>query len=119
MTPFGRFCFNRLPFGINSAPELFHKRMNQVIEGTHGFLCIFDDILVHGKTLGEHDQNLDNTLQKLQEANLTLNKDKCESAQTSVNFVGNIVDSGGVRTDPEKVEAVLQMKTPKDQSELQ
>ena len=55
--------------------------MNQVLEGTHGFLCIFDGILVHGKTLEEHDQNFDNTLQKLQD-NLTLNKDKCDFAQT-------------------------------------
>ena len=92
--------------------------MNQVLEGTQGFLCIFYDILVHGKTLEEHDQNLDKTLQKLQEANLTLNKDKCEFAQTSVKFVGNIVDSDGVRADPEKVEAILQMKAPTDQTEL-
>ena len=64
-TSFGRFCFNRLPFGISSAPEHFQKRMNQVLEGTQGFLK-------------EHDQNLDNTFQKLLEANLTLNKDRCE-----------------------------------------
>ena len=92
--------------------------MNQVLEGTQGFLCIFDDILVHGKTLEEHDQNLDNTLKKLQEANLTLNKDKCEFALTSVKFVGDIVDSDGVRADLEKVEAILQMKAPTDQTEL-
>ena len=92
--------------------------MNQVLEGTQGFLFIFYDVLVHGKTLEEQDQNLDNTLQKLQEANLTLNKDKCEFAQTSVKFVGNIVDSDGVRADPEKVKAILQMKAPKDRTEL-
>ena len=118
ITPFGRFCFNRLPFGISSAPEHFQKRMNQVLEETQGFLCIFDDILAHEKTLEEHDQNLDNTLQKSQEAILTLNKDKFEFAQASVKSVGNIVDSDGVRADPEKVEAILQMKAPKDQTEL-
>jgi len=48
ITPFGRFCFNRLPFGISSAPELFQKRMSFALEGLEGVICLMDDILVHG-----------------------------------------------------------------------
>ena len=77
ITPFGRFCFNRLPFGISSAPEHFQKRITQVLEGTDGVLCQMDDILVYGKSVGEHNQHLEATLHKLQEANLTLNEEKC------------------------------------------
>ena len=118
ITPFGRFCFNRLPFGISSAPEHFQKRISQVLEGTDGALCQMDDILVYGKSVGEHNQHLEATLHKLQEANLTLNEEKCEFSKLSVEFLGTLVDSEGVHVSPKKVEAILKMKTPQDQTEL-
>ena len=118
MTPFGRFCFNRLPIGISSAPEHFQKRISQVLEGTEGALCQMDDILVYGKSVKEHDEHLEATLLKLQKANLALNEEKCEFSQPSVEFLGTVIDSKGVQVDPKKIEAILQMETPKDQSEL-
>ncbi len=58
ITPFGTFCFNKLPFGISSAPEHFQKRMNVVLEGLQGVVCLTDDVLVHGKTPEDHDTHL-------------------------------------------------------------
>ncbi len=46
VTPHGRFCFNKLPFGISSAPELFHRRINGILDGLDGVICTMDDILV-------------------------------------------------------------------------
>ena len=48
ITPFGRFCFNRLPFGITSAPEHFQRRMSEILRGLDGVVCLIDDILVYG-----------------------------------------------------------------------
>ena len=48
ITPFGRFCFSKLPFGISCAPELFQRRMNQMLEGVEGVVCLVDDVLVFG-----------------------------------------------------------------------
>ena len=118
ITPFGRFCFNPLPFGISSAPEHFQKRISQVLEGTEGALCQMDDILVYGKSVKEHGEHLEATLLKLQKANLTLNEERCEFSKPSVEFLGTVIDSKGVQVDPKKVEAILHMETPKDQSEL-
>ena len=55
ITPFGRFCFNRLPFGITSAPEHFQRRMSQILGDLEGVICLVDDILVSGKTPAEID----------------------------------------------------------------
>ena len=49
ITPFGRFCFKRLPFGIKSAPEFFQKKMSELLTGLEGVVCLMDDILVGGK----------------------------------------------------------------------
>ena len=55
ITPFGRFCLNKLPFGVSSAPETFQHHMNNVFSGFPGVLCHVDDILVYGKDSTEHE----------------------------------------------------------------
>ena len=77
-----------------------------------------DDILVYGKSVGEHNQHLEATLHKLQEAHLNLNEDKCDFSKPSVEFLGTLINSEGVHVSPKKVEAILEMKTPQDQTEL-
>ena len=49
LTPFIRFCYNKLPFGIASAPEHFQHRVNTLLEGLPGVVCHIDDILIYGK----------------------------------------------------------------------
>ena len=55
ITSFGRYCFNKLPFGISSAPELFQRRMSTILEGLDGVLCQPDDVLIFGANKEEHD----------------------------------------------------------------
>ncbi|XP_046849610.1 uncharacterized protein K02A2.6-like [Xenia sp. Carnegie-2017] len=71
ITPFGRFCFNRMPFGIKSAPEHFQKRMKQMLEKQDGQVSTIDDVLVHGKTKNEHDSRLKAVLKKFDNAGVT------------------------------------------------
>ena len=56
LTHFGRYKFNKLPFGICSAPEVFQKRMSWILQGLEGVLCLIDDVLVFGRTEAEHMQ---------------------------------------------------------------
>ena len=66
LTPWGRYAFNKLPFGISSAPEHFQKRMNDLLSDIPGVLCHVDDVLVSGETKEIHDQRLHEVLQRLQ-----------------------------------------------------
>ena len=118
ITPFGRYCFHRLPFGISSAPEHFQKRMSRILEGTDGVVCMMDDILGFGVDQDEHDRRLRKVLQKLREAGVTLNREKCVFSVPSVKFIDQIVGRGGVRTDPGKVSAILEMKAPTNVGEV-
>lgn len=118
ITPFGRFCFRRLPFGITSAPEHFQRRMLEILEGLDGVTGMVDDVLVHGKTQEEHDQNLAKVLQRLSEANLTLNAEKCRFSCSKVVFLGQLIDSQGIRPDPEKVKAIVSVPRPTNVGEI-
>ena len=69
-TPFGRYKFLRLPFGLHSAPEVFHKTMCPILEGIPGCQVYIDDILVWGKTKEEHDQRLRLVFERAREHNL-------------------------------------------------
>ena len=118
ITPFGRFCFNRLPFGITSAPEHFQKKMSAILNGLEGVVCQVDDILVYGKDKPGHDGRLGAVLQRLEEAGITLNREKCEFYKDRVKFLGHIIDASGIRPDPDKVKAILSMPEPTNVSEV-
>ena len=118
ITPFGRYCFHRLPFGITSAPEYFQHQMTQILKDLNGVVCLMDDVLIFGKTQEEHDHRLLNVLQTMQSAGMTLNKTKCQFSQKHVLFLGQLIDGTGIKPDPAKVLAIQKMPTPKNISEL-
>ena len=94
ITPQGRFAFNRIHFGISSAPEIFTRTISQILEGVDGVICHMGDILVYASNETTHDERLSEVLGRLQDAGLTLNE-KCEFNKTSIRFLGHIIDSSG------------------------
>ena len=73
LTPFGRFYFNKMPFGISSAPEHFQKRMNEILDGLPGVVCLINNIFVYGTSQAQHDEHLKAVLKRIQSAGVTLN----------------------------------------------
>ena len=118
VTPNGRYCFNKLPFGISSAPELFQKKMQHILEGLKGVLCHMDDVLIFGSNKDEHDKNLLAALKKLEAAGGTLNPNKCEFYKASIKFLGHVIDKDGIRADPSKTQAIVQMEAPQSVTDL-
>ena len=118
ITPFGRFCFNRLPFGISSAPEIFQRMMSNVLDGLDSVICHMDDILIHSATQEEHNRQVRAVLQRLQEAGLTLNS-KCEFSKQKIRFLGHIIDHKGLQADPQKTSAIAEFPAPTNITELQ
>ena len=57
---------------------------------------MMDDILVHGATQEEHDQRLEAVLERLLSLGMTLNAEKCTFAQSSVKFLGHVIDNLGI-----------------------
>ena len=118
ITPVVIYCFNKLPFGISSAPEHFQRRMSEILVDLPGVMCQMDDILVFEKTQSEHDQHLEAVLRLIEEANVTLSPQKCEFSKTKLTFLGHVIDAGGIRADPVKTKAIVDMSPPTSLSEL-
>ena len=118
ITPYGRYCFNKLPFGISSAPEYFQRCMMEILAGQEGVLCHIDDVIIFGKDKQEHDNRLHAALRKIQAAGVTLNSDKCEFHKSQLRFLGHIINGEGISADPSKTSAILKMKQPTTVTEL-
>ena len=118
ITPYGRFCFERLPFGITSAPEVFQRTVQDLLKNLSGVAVYMDDIIVHGKTVTEHNQRLERVLRVIHDSGLKLNPSKCRLRKETVEFLGHRVTAGGVTPSPTKVQAIMNLKAPNNVNEL-
>ena len=119
-TPFGRYRWRRLPFGISPAPEIFQARIHDALSGLKGIACIADDILIagSGETEAEasvdHNNNLRALLQRCRERGIKLNRQKLKLNRPTTVFCGHELSRDGVGPDHRKVAAILNMPPPSD-----
>ena len=114
----GLYRYRRLMFGISCAPEIHQRIIQQVLADCEGARNIADDIVVFGSTVEEHDRRLDAVLQRLMQAGLTLNRDKCRFRLTELVFMGHHLSKNGVTATNEKVSAVLKAREPRSPAEV-
>ena len=119
-TPWGRFCFLKMPFGLNQSQYFFQFWMDTYFgdlnEGTH---VMADDMKIHGQDKATHDKHLIQVLNQCRKVGLKLNADKCIFKSESIPFFGNVISREGIKPDPKKIEAVKTMTTPTSKLELQ
>ena len=89
----GLFQYNRLPFGISTAPSIFQRLMENLLRDLPNVCVYIDDILISGKNEADHLHNLEQVLARLTSAGITLKHSKCIFATTSVEYLGHIIDS--------------------------
>ena len=118
-TPFGRYRFKRLPFGIHSASEVFQAEIASIIADLPGCANSQDDIIVWGTSKEEHDRRLRNVLLRIRNSGLKLNSSKCIFGTTSLTFLGHTLSADGITPDPTKVGAIVNMPIPKSKADLQ
>ncbi|XP_055362214.1 retrovirus-related Pol polyprotein from transposon 412 [Betta splendens] len=119
--PFGFYEFNRMPQGITNAPSTFQRLMEKCMNDINlkEVLVFLDDIIVFSETLEEHEIRLVHVLDRLREYGLKLSPKKCKFFQSSVHYLGHVVSSNGVKTDPKKTEALKTWPRPQNLKELE
>ena len=110
-TPWGRYRFTRLPFGIAPAPAIYQREMDKLFEGI-SVEVIVDDFLIHGKHQKEIDQKLRMVLDRSRVVGLKLNPGKLKLRVSEVSYVGHLLASEGLKPDPEKIRAIKEMPAP-------
>ena len=97
------YRYNHLPFGVSSAPSIFQRTMENLLQGIRGVSVYIDDILITGPTLHDHLQLLNTVLDKLQNSGLKLNRSKCLFLRSQIEYLGHVIDREGLHPTVEKV----------------
>ena len=118
-SPFGRYHFLQLPFGLVCSQNIFQKKMDQILEECQGCIRIADDITIHSCTKGKHDAHLWDLMCITCKYDLVFNPQKTHVKAQAINFFGCLYDANGVHPDPGKVDAVHALPAPTNITELQ
>uniref|UniRef100_A0A8B9JE72 ribonuclease H n=1 Tax=Astyanax mexicanus TaxID=7994 RepID=A0A8B9JE72_ASTMX len=124
-TPWGRMRWLKLPFGVSVAPEVYQRKQHELLAGLNGVEPIADDILVVGcgdsqlEANQDHDIKLLALMNRCREVNLKLSAKKLQFKVSAVRFHGHILSAEGLKADPEKIKAVIDMPTPSDAKAVQ
>lgn len=113
----GLFVYNRLAFGVSSAPAIFQRIMENLMKDLE-VVVYLDDLLITGKTEQDHLQKLQAVLQRLQESGLRVKKAKCEFGKKQIEYLGHVLNSQGIHPSPGKVKAIKEAPAPSCVKEL-
>lgn len=114
----GLFQFQRLPFGVKSAPAIFQKLMDQLTAGLERVFCYLDDLIIASSSLQEHFQQLFQLFSRLNNYGLHIKPEKCHFLQHEIQFLGHIVNADGIKPDPQRSAALRNMPAPTNIQEL-
>ncbi|GFT29352.1 hypothetical protein TNCV_757111 [Trichonephila clavipes] len=111
-TPWGLYEYTHLCFGLVNAPQTFMQFMHEVLRGLPFCFVYLDDILCYSENAEEHRSHLRTIFQRLSSYGLKLNISKCVFGVTELIFLGHLITPDGIKSLPDKVQAVLDYKQP-------
>ena len=114
----GLFKYNRLPFGISSAPAIFQRVMESLLQNLPHIVVYLDDILITGENNEEHLRVLAEVLNRMKQSGLRLNRTKCEFMSASVTYLGHCIDAQGLHPTSDKIDAIQKAPIPKNLTQL-
>ncbi|XP_070387200.1 uncharacterized protein [Dermacentor albipictus] len=115
-TPKGLFCFNRLPFGVASAPAIFQRRMDGILQGIPGIQVYLDDVVVAEKR--GNCETLREVFRRFRQHGVKLNPQKCKFRQAEVEFLGHRINTNGLLPKMDNIAAIMEMPKPTGVAEL-
>jgi len=118
ITHVGLYCFNRLCFGLKSAPPIFQSVMDSVVKGIPRVSAYLDDVVVGGANLAECKMHLESYLSQFEKYNIIINVDKCQFFKESIDYFGYRLNSTGLYPNPDKVVAIKNAPVPVNLTQL-
>jgi hypothetical protein len=112
--------FNVMPFGLCNGPATFQRLMDHLLKGLTWKRCLvyLDDVIIFARSFEQLLKNLEEVLARIKTANLKLQPEKCVFGAQKVKYLGFVLSSEGLQTDPDKVIAIDTMPTPKTNKEV-
>ena len=111
-SPFGKYKYIKVPFGLAQAPAYFQEQMTGILKEFNFTIAYLDDIILFSKTPQEHLPHIRKVPEKLKSANLSMKKSKCNFFSKEIQYLGHILSATGIRPLPSKTHAIQHMQPP-------
>ena len=119
ITPFGKFAFTRMPFGLKNAPAVFQRTMEEVLRSCYDWAAPYiDDVLVFSKDGAEHGLHIRKVLEELRKHRLTVRLDKCAFGKEKVEYFGHLIGGGALAVPSHRATAMAEYLLPKTKKQL-
>ncbi|XP_074327404.1 uncharacterized protein LOC141665323 [Apium graveolens] len=121
ITDRGLYCYIGMPFGLLNAGATYPRLVNKMFKHQSGktMEAYVDDMLVKSKEARDHVRHLAEMFQILREYRMKLNPQKCVFGVESGKFLGFIVNHRGIEANPAKIQALLEMRSPRRVKDVQ
>ena len=118
VTPFGKYKFLMVPFGLAQAPAYFQLLMNKVLNGLKFAMTYLDDIIIFSKNESQHLEHLETVFSCLREAGLKMKWSKCDFFKSEIHYLGHLISPEGISPLPNKLDCIQHMPAPKNAKEI-
>ncbi|KAI5313056.1 hypothetical protein L3X38_042230 [Prunus dulcis] len=121
ITDRGLYCYKVMPFGLKNAGATYQRLVNHLFAPLIGntMEVFVDDMLVKSRTADQHIPNLSAMFTILKQYKMRLNPTKCAFGVASGKFLGFMISQRGIKANPEKIQAILDMTIPKTVKDIQ
>ena len=103
--------------GVCISPDIFQERMSTLMDDLESVRVYIDDLLiVTSGSFEEHMVKVDEVMKRLHDAGLKCKIDKCKFAVPEVEYLGYIITREGVKPDPKKIKAIIDLERPRDKN---
>ena len=118
VTPFGKYKFLMVPFGLAQAPAYFQLLMNKVLNELKFAMIYLDDIIIFSGNELQHFKHLETIFSHLKEAGLKMKWSKCDFFKSEIHYLGHLISTEGISPLPNKLDCIQHMPVPKNTKEI-
>ena len=118
VTPFGKYEFLMVPFGLAQAPAYFQLLINKVLEGLSLAMTYLDNIIIFSDNELDHLEYLEIIFHRLKEAGLKMKCSECDFFKSEIHYLEYLISADGIRPLPNKLDSIKHMPAPKDAKEI-
>ena len=111
-SPFGKYEYVKVPFGLAQAPAYFQELMTGILKDFSFAIAYLDDIIIFSKTPQEHLSHIRKVFKKLRSAKLSMKMSKCNFFSKEIQYLGHILSATGIQPLPSKTHAIKHMQPP-------
>ena len=118
VTPFGKYEFLQVPFGLAQAPAFFQHLMNKVLDNCSFAMTYLDDIIIFSNSEEEHLAHIEEIFRRLEAADLKMKRSKCDFFKKHIHYLGHLISVNGIRPLKDKLDMIRDMPAPSSSKEV-